>query len=375
MAGRGRRLTSKATAGGIIADTPPIRNTHRHFDVKRALTEAARCVITVVRGETVMPTSYGSLSSLLQQSEDLLVARKPLPTDPVALADRCDRLRLHVTEALGYMPPHGGPVTIQDESRSAVGDDLIRETILLDLETGGTLRIHVIRPTEVAGPLPGAILLHGWDLDKTGLDSAAFEIARAGYLLLLPDNECVTKGAEECLDGCSYAIPGMTYMGLTTYENLRSLDYMCSRNDVDASRVACIGVCWTGIQCYLLTALDQRVKAASTICGIAAQGTLPTDFLFPQGHMCIGSFLPGLLTEAGIQDLMALIAPRPLLVQNNVSDEWSPVMSFRRSRAETKRVYRTMGYPDRFEARVEMSTRNLTPEFIARAVEWLKAYL
>ena len=322
-----------------------------------------------------MPTNHPSLSSLLQQAEDLIVSRKPLPANPVALADRCSRLRLHVIEALGYMPPHGGPLSTQNESLVPLGNELVHETVLLDLETGATLRLHVIRPKEAGESLPGVILLHGWDLDKTGLDSAAIEIARAGHVLLMPDNQCVSGGAEECSNGCSYAIPGMTYMGLTTYQNLRSLDYLCSREDVDAERVACIGVCWSGIQCYLLTALDERVKAASAICGIAPQGTLPTDFLFAQGHMCIGTFLPGLLNEAGIQDLMALIAPKPLLVQNNVTDEWSPVLSFRRSKAETKMVYRTMGYPERFDARVETSTRDLTPEFIARTVEWLKAYL
>ncbi len=322
-----------------------------------------------------MPGNHPSLSSLQQQTEDLIVSRKPLPSNAAALADRCSLLRRHLTEALGYMPPHGGPLFVQEESQVPLGNDLVHESVLLDLETGGTLRLHVIRPTGAVGPVPGAILLHGWDLDKTGLDSAAAEIARAGHVVLVPGNQCVSKGVEECSDGCSYVIPGMTYMGLTTYENLRSLDYLCSRDDVDAERVACIGICWSGVQCYLLAALDERVKAASAICGIAPQGTLPTDYVFHQGHMCIGTFLPGFLTEAGIQDLIALIAPKPLLVQNNVSDASYPMLNYRRSKAETKRVYRTMGYPERFDAHVESSTRNLTPEFIARTTEWLKAYL
>jgi dienelactone hydrolase len=164
-------------------------------------------------------------------------------------------------------------------------------------------------------------------------------------------------------------------MGLATYENMRSLDYLCSREDVNAERVACMGVCWSGIQCYMLTALDERIKVACAVCGMAPQGTLPTDFAFAQGHMCIGTFLPGFLTAAGIQDLLALIAPRPLQVQNNVSDECYPVLCFRRSKAETEMVYRTMGHPEMFDAHVDTSVRDLTPEFVDRAVEWLKAYL
>jgi dienelactone hydrolase len=233
---------------------------------------------------------------------------------------------------------------------------------------------RITRPAVIGAALPGIILLHGWDLNKTGIDMAALTLARAGYVVLRPDNQCVT-GSHGCVDEESCEHFGMTYMGLTTYENMRGLDYLCSRDDVDAERVGCIGMCWSGIQCYVLSALDERVKAACAVCGIAPLGTLPTDFAFAQGHMCVGSFLPGFLEEAGIQDLMALVAPRPLLVQNNVTDEWYPVLGFRSAKAETKMVYRTMGHPERFDARVETSSRDLTPQFVENAVEWLETYL
>ncbi|MBP6964275.1 MAG: dienelactone hydrolase family protein [Armatimonadetes bacterium] len=321
-----------------------------------------------------MPSNYPSLNSLLQQAEDLVVSRKHLPTDPDALQIRRAWLRHHLTKALGYIPPHEAPLAARTESKSVPAEGLIEEAVAFDRETGGPMRGVLTRPAETPDPLPAVILLHGWDLDKTGVNSTATSLARAGYVVLRPGNQCVS-GSHGCVDGESCEHLGMTYMGLTTYENMRGLDYLCSREDVDADRVAAVGMCWSGVQCYVLAALDERVKAACAICGIAPQGTLPTDFAFAQGHMCIGSFLPGFLEEAGIQDLMALIAPRPLLVQNNVTEEWYPVLGFRSAKAETKMVYRTMGHPERFDARVETSSRDLTPQFIENAVEWLDRHL
>jgi len=321
-----------------------------------------------------MTSNYPLLASLQQQAEDLLVSRKHLPTDPEALEGRRVWLRHHLTRALGYMPPHEAPLSARVESESTPAEGLLEENIALNRETGDDLRGQITRPAEIGARLPGIILLHGWDLDKTGIDAVAIALARAGHVVLRPGNQCVT-GSHDCVEGESCEHHGTTYMGLTTYENMRALDYLCSREDVDADRVAAVGMCWSGVQCYVLAALDERVKAACAVCGIAPQGTLPTDFAFAQGHMCIGSFLPGFLEEAGIQDLMALIAPRPLLVQNNVTEEWYPVLGFRSAKAETKMVYRTMGHPERFDARVETSSRNLTPQFVENAVDWLREYL
>jgi len=321
-----------------------------------------------------MSTEFPSLASLTRQAEDLLVNRKPLPADPEALAGRRAWLRRHLIEALGFMPPRDAPLVAFKEAQETLAQDLIKETVTFSLNAGTTLRANVCRPTDETGRHPGVILLHGWDLDKSGLNRAAAGFARAGYVVLLPEHQCVRGHAEDCTK-CADSIPGMTYMGLTIYENMRSLDYLSSREDVDSDRIACMGVCWSGMQSYVLSALDERIKAVCAVCGIAAQGTLPTDFAFMQGHLCLGEFLPGFLSAAAVQDLMALIAPRPLLVQNNVTDSWYPVLSFRAARAEAKMVYRTLGYPERFDTHVETSERDLTPVFTERAIKWLDTHL
>jgi len=73
--------------------------------------------------------------------------------------------------------------------------------------------------------------------------------------------------------------------------------------------------------------------------------------------------------------LLALIAPRPVLVQNNVNDSWFPVAGYVKVKAELEAVYAALGAAERFEAHISSTAHDLTPEFTERIVAWLERFM
>jgi dienelactone hydrolase len=312
----------------------------------------------------------------MRQVEELAQRRKTLPSSPEGLKARSNAFRRYLVEILGYMPPRNTDLSPVKKEEVALAEGVVQELVAYEVEPDRPMAAHVCRPSGATGRLPGILVLHAWDLDKSSIDRAKADLVRSGYVVLLPGHRCSREPGlrDDAGESCQYVGDERTVMGMITFENTRALDYLCSREDVDPERVACIGMCWSGIQSYLLAAMDERVKVACPVCGLSMHGAMATHNTFVGGHTCIDTFIPGLLQVAQVQDIMALIAPRPLLLQNNVSKAWAPILGFDKVEADLSAVYRALGYPDRFQAWTKYSELDLTPEFIQRIIEWLDRF-
>lgn len=325
-----------------------------------------------------MSSEFSLLPSLKRRAEELLASRKPLPGDKAALVARLSEFRKHLVQCLGYMPPRDTPLSPRKDDGEVLPDGIVRERVVYQVEPDVSVPAYVYRPADVKGRLPGILLLAGWDFDKESLPYAKPALAKAGYVVLIPDNRC--SGERKDVGDQINVVPvaellGMTFMGMNTFDNMRALDYLSSRKDVDPKRLACVGLCWGGMQCYTLAALDERVKVACPVCSVSTYEALATEYTFMGGHTCLGTFIPGLLRYGDTQDIMALIAPRALLIQNNVNDGWFPVSGFRKVKSELETAYKAWGHPERFEATITSTEHEITPEFTARIIEWLHKFL
>jgi hypothetical protein len=105
---------------------------------------------------------------------------------------------------------------------------------------------------------------------------------------------------------------GMSIIGMHTWDNMRLLDYVLTRFDVDSERIGTIGLSGGGGSVMWLSALDQRVHASVISCHLQAC----RDGRFG----CICNAAPGLLKVADRGDIGALIAPRPLFIEAGRQD-------------------------------------------------------
>ena len=122
-------------------------------------------------------------------------------------------------------------------------------------------------------------------------------------------------------------------MGLQTWNSIRSLDFLLSLPEVDASRVGVTGASGGGTQTFILGAIDPRPTVAfpAVMICTAMQG----------GCTCENA--SGLRIDTGNVEIAALFAPKPLGMTG--ADDWTKEMSTKGS-PELKRHFAMLGHPE-----------------------------
>jgi dienelactone hydrolase len=98
-------------------------------------------------------------------------------------------------------------------------------------------------------------------------------------------------------------------MGLQLWDSIRAVDFVSSLPEVDSGRIAATGASGGGTQTFLLTAIDERIKAAAPVNMISA---------IMQGNGCEEA--PNLRVGAFNVMFGAMMAPRPLLMVSATGD-------------------------------------------------------
>src|SRR4029453_7962354 len=104
---------------------------------------------------------------------------------------------------------------------------------------------------------------------------------------------------------------GITWPGGALWDDLRTVDYLVSRPEVDPERIACAGLSMGGYRSFLLAALEPRIKVAVDVgwmTSFAAQ--IKKHVVHTIG---LSFHIAGLYRYLDLPDLAALIAPRALL--------------------------------------------------------------
>src|SRR6185437_9239561 len=106
-------------------------------------------------------------------------------------------------------------------------------------------------------------------------------------------------------------LAGLTWPGIVFWDDIRTLDYLVSRPEVDAKRIGCLGISMGGYRSLYLAGLDERIRAA------CVTGFLSSVRPMIRSHLDTHSwvhFLPHLHRYLDLPDVAALAAPRALMV-------------------------------------------------------------
>lgn len=327
---------------------------------------------------------YSLLAMLQRRARQSVARRAPFPESANALRERQEQTREQLWHCLGTMPEAVVPAEPRVEAVIPLEDaGVIQERIVYRTEEDVWVPAHLYRPAGARGPLPGVLLIQGWDLDKHTLPDFKLDLARAGYVVLFPDNRFSgerrrgSSGQAEQANLLPVAgLFGLTFMGMTTWDNMRALDALAARPQVDGDALGVVGLCWGGMQAWTLAALDRRVRVVCPVCAVSTyEATIEAFIPWSSGHSCYGAYLWEWLQYGDIQDILAMIAPRPLLVQNNVNDAWFPISGYHRVVEELSHVYRTLGQSENFAHAARITQHDITDAFGARVIEWLERHL
>ncbi|BCS30943.1 hydrolase [Luteitalea sp. TBR-22] len=145
----------------------------------------------------------------------------------------------------------------------------------------------------------------------------------------------------------SLTVLGTSWPAIVAWDDMRTVDYLASRPEVDAARIGCVGVSFGGWRSLFLAALDTRIAAGCVV------GFMSTIRSMLQRHVDTHSwvhFPPGLYRQLDLPDVATLTAPRPLLVQQCRRDGLYPLSGMEAAVRGIEEVYRRANIADRFTA-------------------------
>lgn len=204
-------------------------------------------------------------------------------------------------------------------------DDYAIERLTFQSRPGVRVTANLYRPLRLDGPAPGVLGVHGhwtWARIDPGVQARCIGLAKLGYVCLCVDafgagERAVVPGPGTYHGGSSGAstwAAGVPLIGLQVHDNRRAVDYLASRPEVDPSRLAITGASGGGNQSLYAGALDDRLKAVVPVCGVG------TYEAYLKTACCICEVNPAGMTYACTGDLLAMIAPRALLVVSASQD-------------------------------------------------------
>ena len=223
------------------------------------------------------------------------------------------------------------------------GPTCIREKVLIQTEPDFHLPAYVIYPKGARGKMPAVIFYHGSGPGKQNyasdedpdcprsemgheLEYLPYKLAvELGCVVYVPDHRTQGELAETNPGQYTarFKAAGVDLGALMAWDFLCQVDYLCSRPDVDASRIGAYGASGGGNATGVLASLDERIGAAivsSTGIYYLHRHTLPSDF-FQHMRYQHPSDAP-LVTESPVMgaDLLLLAAPRPLWIMDGKED-------------------------------------------------------
>jgi dienelactone hydrolase len=177
-------------------------------------------------------------------------------------------------------------------------------------------------------------LKYGWDRTKYSVEDVAHLNARCGR--------------KESTLAKSLTFVGMTWSGIVSWDDMRTVDYLITRPEVDPKRIGCVGISMGGYRSLYLAGLDERIRAACVV------GFMSTVKPMIRAHIDTHSwvhFVPKLHRYLDLPDVVAMMAPKPLLVLQCKRDGLFPPSGMQESVEKIAAVYTKAGVKKRFVGR------------------------
>lgn len=166
---------------------------------------------------------------------------------------------------------------------------------------------------------------------------------------------------------------GTTWAGINYGDDMRCIDYLLSRPEVDPERIGCTGLSGGGWRTNILTALEPRIKAAVSVGWMTTGDSQQVYNLSGAvGTFCL---LPGVWNRIDIPDLMAMAAPKAVMVVSATEDILFPPMGQREAARQIEAAFAWAGCPERFREYAPQKPHCYDAEIQAEALAWLDKHL
>jgi len=338
-----------------------------------------------------------------------------------------NEMRAKIMALLNYAPPTC-PHNAETVEKIDCGE-FIREKIYFNTTPDIRVPAFVLVPKNATGrsPAPAIVALHDhggyylWGKEKIvstepmhdglkkwrdgyGGKSIADELARQGYVVIVIDMfywgerrmildgdaadwrdrplsltpERIQEfnhraGSNEQLVGRTILSAGFTWPGVIIHDDIRTVDYLVTRPEVDPNRIGAVGLSVGGLRTCYLTALDDRIKAGVVVGWMASfRRQLETHMPHSIGFT---KLIPGLYHDLDYPDMAALAAPRALLVINGSKDALFELNGVKECFAKLEQIYAKAGAPEKFKGSLYDAPHEFNLAMQEEAWSWLKRFV
>jgi cephalosporin-C deacetylase-like acetyl esterase len=213
--------------------------------------------------------------------------------------------------------------------------------------------------------------------NKVAYQSHGIWFARHGFICLVVDS--LQLGEIAAFHHGTYNLGrwwwhsrGYTPAGVEAWNGVRGIDYLVSRPDVDADRIAVTGISGGGAATFWIAAADERVKVSVPVSGMAdLESYVPNRVI--NGH-CDCMFLYNTFQWPWTR-IAALVAPSPMLFVNSDQDGIFPMDANERIIARLERIYSLYGAGDQVDAVVSVGGHAYRQDIRQAAYRFINAHL
>ena len=309
--------------------------------------------------------------------------------------------RAKVRELLSYAPPEVAlDVAVHEEY---VKDGLVYRHVSYAQPYGPRTEGILMRPEGVKGTLPGFVGLHdhggfkyygkekitaprnahecmkGFQERSYGNRAWASELALRGYVVFVPDvflwgsrkimpedipawylqpwqggldKPVDSQGHIDAYNGYAFYAEhdiakivteaGVTWPGMTVYDDMRAVDFLLTQPDVDGNNIGCGGLSGGGLRTVLLAAMDERVTCS---CCVGFMSTSREFLKCTHSHTWM-MYIPGLSALMDFADLYSLHGKKPTMALYDIDDALFTLKGQEDADQRLRAIYAKMGAPD-----------------------------
>jgi len=255
-------------------------------------------------------------------------AARTVPADRAAWEARRPILKAELQAALGLDPwPERTPLKARTTGIATRGYYRV-ENVVFESRPRFVVTANLFLPLGQTGPfpavvvVPGHAMVEGKNMEK--YLTAQLGLVRQGFAVLAYDpigqGERKRPGFEHPLGYGSFLV-GRTNEGYIVWDTIRAIDYLCSRSEIDPSRIGLTGNSGGGENTFYTMPLDSRIKAAASCCFTCSYEA----WLREGGNHCACNHMPGLARSMEQFEIVGLNAPRPYLAGNAAEDTILPI--------------------------------------------------
>src|SRR4030095_14448813 len=319
-------------------------------------------------------------SSINKNSMNLKADNAMLPTNK-------ETRREELYALLGKLPDRHRLMSVKLISREET-DEMFIEKLLFDINGFELVPAYFTKPKNSKGKIPVILFNHShfgqYEVGKEEFVKGrkemqtppyALALARAGYAGLCIDGWAFGErhGLSEMEMFKDMLWKGQVMWGMMVYDNLRALDYLNSREDIDNKRIGTMGMSMGSTMSWWLAALDERIKVCVDLCCLTDfQSLIEEKGLNLHG---IYYYVPDLLNHFTTSQINGLISPRPHFGLAGNLDPLTPQKGLEKIDNDLKEIYKKDGASDAWQLRIynvgHIETAEMRQDIMAFFKKWL----